>query len=176
MTALLCACGCGGAAPIAARSDSRRGAVKGQPVRFIVGHANRGRVQKLDRYHVEDRGYATPCWIWQLGTGSEGYGVVKSFGRRMQAHRFYYEERFGPIGEGFQLDHLCRVRLCVNPDHLEPVTAAENTRRSTVAKLSAEDVAVIRASSDPYPVLARRFGVTANYIYRLRAGEWWVTS
>jgi hypothetical protein len=47
------------------------------------------------------------------------------------AHRVMYEHLVGPIPDGMQLDHLCRNRMCVNPDHLEPVTARENTRRAT---------------------------------------------
>lgn len=45
------------------------------------------------------------------------------------AHRMAYEELVGPIADGLQIDHLCRVRCCVNPAHLEPVTQAENIRR-----------------------------------------------
>lgn len=67
------------------------------------------------------------CWIW---TGAfavrTGYGKA---GRRGSAHRVAYELLVGPIPEGQQLDHLCRVRLCVNPDHLEPVTSQENLLR-----------------------------------------------
>ena len=55
-----------------------------------------------------------------------GYGKYADRG----AHRVVYEFLVGPIQKGLQLDHLCRVRACVNPAHLEPVTAKENTRRS----------------------------------------------
>lgn len=72
------------------------------------------------------------CWLWtgyrqksggRFGTG--GYGFYS--GR--QAHRRAYELLVGPIPEGLQLDHLCKVPRCVNPDHLEPVTQQENMRR-----------------------------------------------
>lgn len=58
-----------------------------------------------------------------------GYGALSIFGQRVYAHRFSYELHVGPIPEGLVIDHLCRNRLCVNPDHLEPVTSQENVRR-----------------------------------------------
>ena len=69
------------------------------------------------------------CWIW-LGTYSEdGYGKVWVGGKRWYAHRASYTIFRGPIPQGLTLDHLCRTRSCVNPEHLEPVTSIENTRR-----------------------------------------------
>lgn len=74
-----------------------------------------------------------PCWIWTAGA-RHGYGSF-SVGTRTrqqfkQAHRVAYELEFGPIPDGFTLDHLCKVTLCVRPTHLEPVTMAENLARS----------------------------------------------
>jgi hypothetical protein len=71
------------------------------------------------------------CWMWIAATTSEGYGTVRlSNPRRMRdAHRVVYESLIGPVPVGLELDHLCRVRHCVNPDHLEPVTHQENVRR-----------------------------------------------
>ena len=74
----------------------------------------------------------TGCWLW-LGHLQRGYGRFE-IGRRGQrqtflAHRFSYELHKGPIPEGLTLDHLCRVRCCVNPNHVEPVTNKENCRR-----------------------------------------------
>lgn len=69
------------------------------------------------------------CWLWQGALNSDGYGTLRVSGRRMRAHRFAYESFVGPIGEGLTIDHLCRVRNCVNPGHLEPVTCRENLMR-----------------------------------------------
>ncbi len=68
------------------------------------------------------------CWLWTACISGGGYGVFK-LDRKQYAHRLAYEWLVGPIPEGLQLDHLCRVRHCVNPEHLEPVTTQENIRR-----------------------------------------------
>lgn len=68
------------------------------------------------------------CWLW-TGSSWKGYGQFTD-GRRVKAHRFAYELERGPIPEGYQIDHLCKNTLCVNPDHLEPVTQYENNMRS----------------------------------------------
>ena len=74
-----------------------------------------------------------PCWIWTAWVSPRnGYGTF-GFGRRNNsgyAHRWSYEQANGPVPEGLELDHLCRVRHCVNPAHLEAVTHAENVRRA----------------------------------------------
>ena len=68
------------------------------------------------------------CWLWTGGHDSNGYS---SFGDT-RGHRFAYELVVGPIPEGMVIDHLCRNPGCVNPAHLEPVTNAENIRRSPI--------------------------------------------
>lgn len=74
------------------------------------------------------------CWLW---TGTLGFGLYGRFnltgGGTVAAHRQSYEWAKGPIPDGLELDHLCRVRNCVNPDHLEAVTHAENMRRARAA-------------------------------------------
>lgn len=77
---------------------------------------------------------ANGCWLWQgsLATGP-GYGRVTTPQGKVLAHRFVYERLVGPIPPGLTIDHLCRVRHCVNPAHLEPVTQHVNVHRSPIA-------------------------------------------
>lgn len=71
------------------------------------------------------------CWIWQKRIGHHGYGYqwdsIKD--TMIHAHRFYYEKYKGKITKGLVIDHLCRVRTCVNPEHLEMVTHKVNILR-----------------------------------------------
>ena len=81
------------------------------------------------QYEIEDRGYRTPCWIWQRTVDPAGYPYITKDRRKQLAHRVFYETQIGSIPPGLTLDHLCRQRDCVNPDHLEPVTMRENVLR-----------------------------------------------
>jgi hypothetical protein len=79
------------------------------------------------------------CWLWtgSVVTGT-GYGVlVSGKAGSVMTHRLSYEIHVGPIPEGYVVDHLCRVRNCVRPDHLEAVTPGENTLRGV--SVSAEN-------------------------------------
>jgi hypothetical protein len=71
------------------------------------------------------------CWLWIGSYDSNGYGRfwITADGGHTQAHIVSYERKYGPVPEGLELDHKCRVRCCVNPDHVEPVTHLENVRR-----------------------------------------------
>jgi hypothetical protein len=70
------------------------------------------------------------CWIWNGSRTPAGYGNMNlGNGKYGHAHRVTYEHHHGPIPDGLVLDHLCRVRECVNPSHLEAVTERENLRR-----------------------------------------------
>ena len=79
---------------------------------------------------------ATGCWEWTAARQTNGYGSVGVPGekRTALAHRYVYELLVGPIADGLQIDHLCRVKHCVNPEHLEPVTHAVNQRRAFDAR------------------------------------------
>lgn len=69
------------------------------------------------------------CWLWTASCDGTGYGKISINGRLVPAHRASYELFIGPIPEGLDLDHLCRVHRCVRPEHLEPVTRRENLIR-----------------------------------------------
>lgn len=73
----------------------------------------------------------TGCWLFLGAINSDGYGSVREVGNgpTLKAHRVTFEHYRGEIPEGKELDHLCRVRRCVNPDHLDPVTRAEHVLR-----------------------------------------------
>ena len=70
------------------------------------------------------------CWLWTGATvRREGYAIFSYLNRCVSAHRWFYEQEKGLVPKHLTLDHLCRVRHCVNPDHLEIVTRGENVRR-----------------------------------------------
>lgn len=84
------------------------------------------------RTKMEDRGYLSPCWIWRLCLDRKGYGDCHYEGRHTRAHRAAYLIFVGPLSEGLHVDHLCHVKACCNPEHLEAVTDRENKRRAAV--------------------------------------------
>jgi hypothetical protein len=169
-----CWCGCGERTTLATHTHRSRGDVKGQPVRYISGHQTR---KSPVEYVEEDQGYETPCWVWQRGKTSAGYGTMRVNGKEVSAHRFYYEREYGPIPEGMEPDHLCRVRSCVRPDHMVPATSAENTRRGEGTKLTPVEVAEIRrlreTSNLTYPQIGERFGVSRSAVAHIVARRTW---
>ena len=101
---------------------------------YIRGH--RPRTLRLEtriaRFWSKVKPYGT-CLLWTgVKHPKHGYGRVTVLGKRMAAHIFAYVTSCGEILRGMQIDHLCRNRLCVNPDHLEVVTPAENKRRGVL--------------------------------------------
>ena len=79
-----------------------------------------------EKYRVDPSG----CWIWTAQIDCDGYGQFRPYHRgKTKAHRWAYEYFVGPIPDGLVIDHTCRVRCCVNPQHMEPVTNGENVLR-----------------------------------------------
>ena len=84
----------------------------------------------LARFEAKvDKSRPDGCWQWTAATNGRGYGQIWIAPKYMVAHRVAYKLFVGPVPEGLDLDHLCRNRGCVNPEHLEPVTRRENVRR-----------------------------------------------
>jgi hypothetical protein len=105
-----------------------------------MNSSGRPRTPAVERFAAKIALTDAGCIEWlgtSLGHGYGGFFVGPRPGMRTTmvfAHRWSYEHHFGPIPDGMQLDHLCRNRRCVNPEHLEPVTGAENVRRAAVTK------------------------------------------
>lgn len=93
--------------------------------------------QELERFHSFVYGEGE-CWRWDGCHTRGGYGHFKYKGKMKLAHRMSYEHYVELIPVGLQLDHLCRVRDCVNPEHLEIVTNQENCRRGDTGRHMAE--------------------------------------
>ncbi len=73
--------------------------------------------------------FTDSCWLWTASTNRYGYGQFRLAGRMIGPHCYAYEFCIGGIPAGLQIDHRCRVRHCVNPDHMEVVTSRVNTMR-----------------------------------------------
>lgn len=170
----LCMCGCGNPVPLARRTDSRFGNVKGQPVRFLTGHFRRN----LDNYVAVDRGYDTPCWEWQGAKWPSGYGMIRFGSRRLLAHRVTYERMVGPIPDGLVLDHLCRNTSCVNPEHLDPVTVAVNNqrRRDTVITHDIADAIRVIGQFASQQSIADILGISQQTVSDIMRGRSWKTT
>ncbi len=83
---------------------------------------------------------ASGCWLWQRGLTWNGYPQFALGQRNVRGHRWAYERFMGPILAGLVVDHTCRVRHCVNPEHLRLVTAAQNNFAPGSRSLTAENV------------------------------------
>lgn len=78
----------------------------------------------------------TGCWLWGGATNESrgGYGLFKMPAKLEYVHRISYREAYGEIPDGMCIDHQCRMTCCVNPEHLEAITLAENTRRGSTRR------------------------------------------
>lgn len=93
----------------------------------------------IDRLMAKVEQQPDGCWIYTGAIQPNGYGYFHLDGRMRYAHRVAYQLLVGPIPTGLDLDHLCRVRACCNPAHLEPVTRRENLLRGdTLTRAHAE--------------------------------------
>lgn len=159
-----CHCGCGGDVSRADRTRSERGHVRGQFYKCLPHHQPRVSF----KYEIDENG----CWIWQRGMYQGGYGHF----RDNYAHRASYEMHVGPIPDGLVIDHLCRVRACVNPSHMEPVTSGENTKRGSHVKLrpcEVEEIRRLRGAGVSKPMIAKMFRISSHHVYVIATRRAW---
>lgn len=94
------------------------------------------------------------CWLWTASLDRDGYARIAIGGKVRFAHRISYESYKGPIPQGMSIDHLCRTRNCVNPNHLEAVTHKENVNRGALK---------FRSLSPSCPRYARKKKMTCSF-------------
>lgn len=116
------------------------------------------------------------CWIWPYAINSQGYGQLQINKVHYAAHKWIYTSLKGPVPHKTELDHLCRNRACINPEHLQVVTHKENCRRGYNAKLNEDKVAAIKKLHGKLTQteIAKRYGVSRATIGFIFQGKRWL--
>lgn len=164
-----CQCGCGNKTKISKYANPSRNQKAGEPRRYIKGHEHRK--SPVD-YLIDKK---SGCWIWQLSLSNKGYAQTKVNGKTKEAHRLFYKKYKGDISSGMELDHLCRRRNCVNPQHLEPVTHTENMKRSPkVTHLTDRQIKEILKlkGKKTQKIIAGIYNICPQYVGQLFNGKW----
>lgn len=140
-----------------------------------LGHRN-----SLEEYVVEG---PLHCWVWQLSTlkGSgwrehNPYGYLIVDGKRVMAHRYYWERENGPVPEGMVLHHMCENTQCVRPRHLQPVTHAHHSYlhgRTKRDRHLAKAALRLRLAGHSKREIGRRLDVSEKTIRTVLQGEYY---
>lgn len=190
-----CQCGCGLRTNLAKRTERKHGWVRGQPLRFVLGH--RAKLQPLTTEQrfwakVDRSGGPDACWPWLGFISPRGYGQIEVNGQPMPAPRYSYELRYGSLPPNLYACHNCPDGdnpRCVNPAHLFAGTPSENTQdminkgrgiggeRHPLHKLTLEQITEIRATyaagGVPQYVIAAQYGVSQAIISKIVRHEVW---
>jgi hypothetical protein len=187
----LCCCGCGEKTNLASHDDARYGSVRGEPNRYIHGHGTRNNWTALPMtfwLHVNQNDL-DGCWLWTGAVTGDGYGGITIEGRRFRVHRIAWElanER--KIPDGLIVRHLCHVRLCCRPDHLELGTDWDNSQDMTKANRQAKgeeipqhiltekqvlEVLALLDAKYEQKQIAREFNVSEATISMIKTGKVW---
>jgi len=146
-----------------------------------------GRGQPLE-VRLRERGWdvtETGCWEVRGSRHKSGYGKIEVSGKSTSTHRVAYELWVGPIPDGLIIRHRCDNPPCINPEHLEVGTHADNVKdmlergrtnwnlgdSNPASKLTDQDVRDIRESDERTADLAQRYGVTPSYMSQIRHGK-----
>lgn len=117
------------------------------------------------------------CYDWQRSKDKDGYGYFRAGRRVIRAHKFYYELKYGPVAPGMELDHRCRNRGCVNPEHLDPVPHVVNCRRGGVVKLmsmdKAREVRRLCGNGVRQRDAAAKFGISESLVAHIMTNRVW---
>lgn len=190
-----CQCGCGQKTNVARQTQSTRGQVRGEPMRYVHGHGKRKQTTEERFWQRVDRSDNDSCWLWLGATNDFGHGTISvtSSGRSKSilAHRLSYELNVQPIPAGMVVRHKCDVPGCVNPAHLELGSQIENIgdmiqrRRQSQPphpkgkahhnlKLSDDDVRAIRKSASEgqrQAEMVRHYKVSRSVISQIVSGK-----
>jgi hypothetical protein len=117
----------------------------------------------------------TGCWIWARYIDPSGYGKTGvAGGKTLWAHRLVYEEKVGPIPEGAHLHHTCKHRACVNPDHMELLSARAHAQKDRHLSMSmARQIRQRLAEGEKHEALAEEFGVVRTTIKDIEVYRTW---